>query len=135
MKLVAICSALLVTSSVVLASESEIGEHCPLTGGYLVAKLDQIAALPPSPTSEELAPLQEHALRMSGEVLKNEVFSNQEACEYFFILVNLKGLDPDVPRHRERFQDELNTLVKRCKKWIEREFPQPTNEIQSLYCG
>lgn len=109
-------------------------EYCPITSEYLISQLNEIEKITISSSKEQLAPFKDHALRMATEALTNHEFKNNKKCEYFFISVNLGGMESEKKEIRAYNYIKLMEHVKKCKKWVSNKFPNPKKELESESC-
>ena len=125
---------LLLLSSISARAETKENYHCPLTSEYLLEQLDRIENLSNSPALAEIVPLEKHSVRMASEVLANDLFKNNDKCSYFFVSVNLKGMDSTQREIREYNYNDLRKHVKSCKLWVSEKFSKSNKKLRSIFC-
>lgn len=136
--LLAIC--LVLFSSKVSATEG-IENVCPLTKKYMLENLYAMTSMIDSNQYTYPKKYHEHMLRMAGEVLKSEDFSElkseikkgNKSCSYFWISVHM-GVDeyPDFAKKEELQKLKIN--VEKCINWVTANISDDKETINSTFC-
>lgn len=123
------------------ASTEQVAEeeyHCPLNAAYLLQQLSAMENLPLHPSPDQVAPLKNHATRMTAEELKNGKRIPREVCDYFEIGLNLEGLENGLNEFPKQYAlhkiAELSTEAQKCSRWITERFEDKEKPIESDYC-
>ena len=125
----------------VSASESE-KYHCPLTKEYLLIELRSLKSMVEKGVEEIPQRHHKHLMRMSGEILKSDDFSElrdeiqqeEKSCSYFWMAIHLQGIQSEYEEYWAAEKAKLLTHIDKCINWISKRFGKNEEVIDSWFC-